>query len=175
MARLDHRPCPHARGQSIDRREVGPNSRREMSAPTPPNQRPGVETLFAQALERPATERAGFLDGACHDDPVLRQQLEALLAAHEKADALFATLPAAVGSTVKLDLAVEPTDDAVGLTLGHYTRRENLGEGGCGVVCVAGQTEPVRRRVALKVIKPGMDTRVVVARFEAERQALAMM
>ena len=66
-------------------------------------------------------------------------------------------------------------DEAVGQTLGHYKLLERLGEGGCGVVYVAEQTEPIRRRVALKVIKLGMDTKSVVARFEAERQALAMM
>src|SRR6266487_546166 len=72
------------------------------------------------------------------------------------------------------DLAAE-SDQAVGRTLGPYKLLEQVGEGGCGVVYVAEQTEPVRRRVALKVIKLGMDTKVVVARFEAERQALAMM
>src|SRR5207237_3031564 len=97
------------------------------------------------------------------------------LAAHEKADALSATLPAAVGSTVKLELADEAFDRPLGQTIGRYKLLEKLGEGGCGVVYVAEQTEPVRRRVALKVIKLGMDTRQVVARFEAERQALAMM
>src|SRR5215831_13837802 len=66
-------------------------------------------------------------------------------------------------------------DDAVGQTIGAYKLRELLGEGGCGVVYVAEQAEPVRRRVALKLIKPGMDSKQVIARFEAERQALAMM
>ena len=76
--------------------------------------------------------------------------------------------------TIKLDLA-DAKDEAVGTTIGRYKLLERLGEGGCGVVYVAEQTEPVRRRVALKVIKLGMDTKQVVARFEAERQALAMM
>src|SRR6201984_2021154 len=69
----------------------------------------------------------------------------------------------------------EAQNEAVGQTLGRYKLLERVGEGGCGVVYVAEQTEPVRRRVALKVIKLGMDTKAVVARFEAERQALAMM
>src|SRR5439155_7945222 len=120
-------------------------------------------------------ERAIFLDGACHGDPGLRQRLEALLAAHEQADGFLATQPEAVGPTVKLDLVDGPVDDAVGLTIGRYKLLEKVGEGGGGVVYVAEQTEPVRRRVALKVIKLGMDTKQVVARFEAERQALAMM
>jgi len=81
--------------------------------------------------------------------------------------------PAAAG-TMKIEFTDVP-DEAVGQTLGRYKLLERVGEGGCGVVYVAEQTEPVRRRVALKVIKLGMDTKQVVARFEAERQALAMM
>src|SRR5262249_15916238 len=75
---------------------------------------------------------------------------------------------------LKLDLA-DLAGEVVGQKIGHYKILENVGEGGCGVVYVAEQTEPVRRRVALKVIKLGMDTKQVVARFEAERQALAIM
>ena len=75
-------------------------------------------------------------------------------------------------STTQTDSAA---DETLGQTLGHYKLLEKIGEGGCGIVYVAEQTEPVRRRVALKVIKLGMDTKQVVARFEAERQALAMM
>jgi len=79
-----------------------------------------------------------------------------------------------VAATIKLDLT-DAEDEAVGTTIGRYKILEKVGEGGCGVVYVAEQTQPVRRRVALKVIKLGMDTKAVVARFEAERQALAMM
>ena len=86
---------------------------------------------------------------------------------------VYPATPAAK-ATIKLELADAP-DEAVGQTLGRYKLMERLGEGGCGVVYVAEQTQPVRRRVALKVIKLGMDTKAVVARFEAERQALAMM
>jgi hypothetical protein len=75
----------------------------------------------------------------------------------------------------KIEMAADAPDEAVGQMLGHYKLREKIGEGGCGVVYVAEQEKPVRRRVALKVIKLGMDTKQVVARFEAERQALAMM
>ena len=81
----------------------------------------------------------------------------------------------AARATVKVESTEEEPDEAVGQTLGRYKLLEKIGEGGCGVVYVAEQTEPVRRRVALKVIKLGMDTKAVVARFEAERQALAMM
>jgi len=115
----------------------------------------------------------------------LRARLEALLVAHDQPDNLVPTQAEAVRlredasarqarPTIKLDFADAP-DEAVGQTLGRYKLLERVGEGGCGVVYVAEQTEPVRRRVALKVIKLGMDTKQVVARFEAERQALAMM
>ena len=132
------------------------------------------EALFALALEKPADKRPPFLDAMCEGDSALRQRLEALLAAHDQPEALLATQAESARPTIKLDLADEP-DEAVGMTLGRYKLREKIGEGGCGTVYVAEQTEPVRRRVALKVIKLGMDTKQVVARFEAERQALAMM
>jgi eukaryotic-like serine/threonine-protein kinase len=128
--------------------------------------------LFALALEKPALERGAFLNLICGDDNALRQRLDALLAAHDAPDKLPPTPP--VKATIKLDMSDAP-DEAVGQTLGRYKLMERLGEGGCGVVYVAEQTQPVRRRVALKVIKLGMDTKAVVARFEAERQALAMM
>ena len=130
--------------------------------------------LFALAAEKPLSERSAFLQAVCGTDSALRQRLEALLAAHEQPEDALATATRAVKATIKLDLADAP-DEAVGQTLGRYKLLERVGEGGCGVVYVAEQTEPVRRRVALKVIKLGMDTKQVVARFEAERQALAMM
>jgi tRNA A-37 threonylcarbamoyl transferase component Bud32/tetratricopeptide (TPR) repeat protein len=105
----------------------------------------------------------------------LRQRLEALIAAHEQQERLLATDAPQPKATLKLEFASEPVDEAVGQMLGRYKLLEKVGEGGCGVVYVAEQTQPVRRRVALKVIKLGMDTKAVVARFEAERQALAMM
>jgi eukaryotic-like serine/threonine-protein kinase len=132
------------------------------------------EVLFALALEKPAEKRAAFLEVMCEGDPALRQRLEALLAAHDQPDNLVPTQAEAARPTINLELDDAP-DEAVGQTLGRYKLLERVGEGGCGVVYVAEQTEPVRRRVALKVIKLGMDTKQVVARFEAERQALAMM
>ena len=132
------------------------------------------EALFALALEKPAAERITFLKLICGSDEALLKRLEALLAAHEQPETLLATQADAARPTIKLDLADAP-DEAVGQTLGRYKLLERVGEGGCGVVYVAEQTEPVRRRVAVKVIKLGMDTKAVVARFEAERQALAMM
>ncbi|MBX3745848.1 MAG: protein kinase [Verrucomicrobiae bacterium] len=145
-----------------------------MNHSTMPSPQEREAALFALTAEKPVAERPAFLDAVCGQDSALRQRLEALLAAHEQpATALDApTVPAR--PTLKLDLP-EPPDEAVGQTLGRYKLLERVGEGGCGVVYVAEQTEPVRRLVALKVIKLGMDTKQVVARFEAERQALAMM
>ncbi len=155
------------------------------------------EALFQAAVQLTGPERAAFLDSACRGDSALRARLEALLAAHDQPAGVFAegaspfgvppsggpaAPPAKAGTpndpaaktTMKLEISEAP-DEAVGQTLGRYKLMERLGEGGCGVVYVAEQTQPVRRRVALKVIKLGMDTKAVVARFEAERQALAMM
>jgi hypothetical protein len=98
-----------------------------------------------------------------------------LLDAHAQPDGVLPTEAEAVLPTVRVKSAEEPPPEVVGQTIGRYKLFENVGEGGCGVVYVAEQTEPIRRRVALKVIKLGMDTKAVVARFEAERQALALM
>ena len=138
------------------------------------NTPPREETLFQSAAALPGPERAAFLDRECAGDPALRARLDTLLAAHEQSDGVLASRAEATRPTITLDLPDLP-DPAVGMTIGRYKLLEKLGEGGCGVVYVAEQTEPVRRRVALKVIKLGMDTKQVVARFEAERQALAMM
>jgi serine/threonine protein kinase len=133
-----------------------------------------VKEIFADALEKADTaERAAYLTQACGNDAQLRQQVEALLQAHEKA-AGFLEEPVATppGKTVVLST---PLTEKPGDRIGRYKLREEVGEGGCGVVYVADQEEPIRRRVALKVIKLGMDTKQVIARFEAERQALALM
>jgi len=127
------------------------------------------ESLFQAALEKSsAEERAAFLDGACRDDPALRARLDVLLEGCLGAEGFMPDPPASQPAAV-------PVIEKPGDRIGRYKLREKLGEGGCGVVYVAEQEEPVRRKVALKVIKLGMDTRNVVARFEAERQALAMM
>ena len=140
-----------------------------------PSNPPREKALFQLALEKPAEQRPAFLDAMCDGDLALRARLDALLSAHDAPDELLATKTETARPTLKIEFAEEPPDEAVGQTLGRYKLLERVGEGGCGVVYVAEQTEPVRRRVALKVIKLGMDTKQVVARFEAERQALAMM
>jgi serine/threonine protein kinase len=128
---------------------------------------PEANEIFLKALEmQAAEERRAYLDGACRSD--LRPQVEALLAASEQAGS-FLESPA-LGGTVD-----EPLTERPGTAIGPYRLMEQLGEGGMGLVFVAEQQQPVRRKVALKVLKPGMDTRQVVARFEAERQALALM
>src|SRR6266702_2661389 len=107
--------------------------------------------LFALALEKPVAERPAFLQAVCGSDRVLRQRLETLLAAHDQPGELLAIATPGLKATIKLELSDAP-DEAVGQTLGRYKLLERVGEGGCGVVYVAEQTEPVRRRVALKVI-----------------------
>jgi eukaryotic-like serine/threonine-protein kinase len=133
-------------------------------------------TLFHAALHLQAgPTRAAFLDQTCAGDTALRQRLEALLAAQEQPGG-FSSVPTVTDQGIaKREPIDTPPDEAIGQTIGRYTLLEKVGEGGCGVVYVAEQTHPIRRRVAFKVIKLGMDTKAVVARFEAERQALAMM
>jgi len=142
--------------------------------------------IFNAALELSSPgERAAYLDQACAGDKPLREQVETLLQASGEADDFFKTVvasqhpaeeqrapshPAGPPRTIVIPLTEKP-----GQKIGHYKLLQQIGEGGCGVVFMAEQEEPVRRRVALKVIKLGMDTRQVVARFEAERQALALM
>jgi serine/threonine protein kinase/tetratricopeptide (TPR) repeat protein len=141
-------------------------------ADTEESQAAREQALFSAALQRPVPERASFLDGACHGDPALRQRLAALIEANDSP----ATELADDQIAVRRVTGVRPSsDESIAQSLGRYKPLEKLGEGGCGVVYVAEQTEPVRRRVALKVIKLGMDTKAVVARFDAERQALALM
>src|SRR5262249_32983371 len=133
---------------------------------------PRANDLFLKALELPSPgERQAYLDGACAGDAALRAEVEALLEADARAgNFLESPAPGAV-DTVDLP----PAAECPGTVIGSYKLLEQIGEGGFGVVFMAEQTRPLRRKVALKVLKPGMDTRQVVARFEAERQALALM
>src|SRR5437660_1918282 len=123
--------------------------------------------IFEQALDiTPAEERPRFLTSACGKDAALLARVQALLRADESGESFLPEQPRA---TV-VAISKKPGD-----RIGRYKLLQTIGEGGCGVVYMAEQEEPVRRRVALKVIKLGMDTRSVIARFEAERQALALM
>src|SRR5262245_49111394 len=123
--------------------------------------------VFNEAKARPThSERERFLAEACRNDPELKEQVLSLLQAHEGGgDFLRNTMASPMA------LVTEKPGDRIG----RYKLLQELGEGGCGVVYMAEQEQPVRRRVALKIIKVGMDTRQVIARFEAERQALALM
>jgi serine/threonine protein kinase/tetratricopeptide (TPR) repeat protein len=132
-----------------------------------------VMSIFTDAVECDSPEaRAAVLDHACGDDAALRAEVEALLNAHDEAGNFLK------GGNSPIDLAAAAENEnveAIGTIVGQFKLLEQIGEGGMGVVYMAEQERPVHRRVALKIIKPGMDTREVIARFEAERQALAMM
>jgi serine/threonine protein kinase len=130
-------------------------------------------TVFNAARGLPVGKRAAYLDETCADDAPLRQRVEELLQAHEQA-AGFMDRPAAPDIQRTLTLSVSLAEK-VGDRIGHYKLLQQIGEGGCGVVYMAEQEQPVKRRVALKILKLGMDTKQVIARFEAERQALAVM
>jgi tetratricopeptide (TPR) repeat protein len=128
------------------------------------------QSIFLAALELPTpAERAAYLKGACGADSALLANVQELLAVHEKDDD-FLDRPPPIATVDE-----HPVTERPGSVIGPYKLMEQIGEGGMGLVFVAEQQRPVRRKVALKVIKPGMDTRQVIARFEAERQALALM
>jgi serine/threonine-protein kinase len=132
-----------------------------------------IMTIFSEALERSSPEeRAAYLDAACGRDPELRARVEALLRAHQQAGQFLQGDTAAPPPVASQE---QPLSEGPGTVIGPYKLLEPIGEGGFGVVFLAEQQQPVRRQVALKVLKPGMDSRQVVARFEAERQALALM
>ncbi len=124
--------------------------------------------IFGEALRLSVpAERQAYLDQACAGDLALRQEVESLLSAHDQAgDFLGHTIPLPAP-----DFLIE----RLGTMIGRYKLLQKIGEGGFGVVYMAEQVEPVQRKVALKIIKAGMDTKEVIARFEAERQALALM
>jgi serine/threonine-protein kinase len=140
--------------------------------------------IFDTALKKPAgTERESFLDEVCGDDRELRGRLEALLEAHDNPESFLENPAEHVLEGAEPEETLLVNHDEVLLAdvererqqVGPYKLLQQIGEGGMGIVFMAEQTEPVKRRVALKIIKPGMDSREIIARFEAERQALAMM
>ena len=137
-----------------------------MNAPTPKART--AKEIFQAAIEYYDPHQwEGYISDACSDDLAKRERVRELLRAHQQQDSFF-------------DDKEAPTSDSViterpGMQIGPYKLLQEIGEGGFGIVYMAEQLEPIRRKVALKIIKPGMDTKQVVARFEAERQALAMM
>jgi serine/threonine protein kinase len=147
-------------------------------------QSPSLRTIFEHALEIPAgLQRDAYLDNACASDTELRAEVESLLTAHANAGSfldhpaagLDRSAPRSGEGLADCTLLQTPIAERPGTVIGPYKLLQQIGEGGMGVVFMAEQSEPIQRTVALKIIKPGMDTRQVIARFEAERQALAMM
>jgi serine/threonine protein kinase/tetratricopeptide (TPR) repeat protein len=128
--------------------------------------------IFTEALRFSAEERTAYLSRVCAGDHELRRQVDDLLRSHEEAGDFLEEFPRRPTAQGRLNTQV---GEKAGDLIGRYKLLQQIGEGGCGVVFMAEQEQPVRRRVALKIIKPGMDTKSVIARFEAERQALALM
>jgi serine/threonine protein kinase len=154
-----------------------------------------IEAIFSEAIAEPDhVRRAALLDAACGNHGQLRARVEALLRAHHEAGSFMTPTAHPADGSRNGTLDAEPGDverhpfqrpsapardgtlaEGPGSVIGHYKLLQRIGEGGFGVVWMADQETPVRRRVALKIIKAGMDTKQVIARFEQERQALAMM
>jgi serine/threonine protein kinase/tetratricopeptide (TPR) repeat protein len=135
-------------------------------------EQPDIKEIFCTALEKKSrAERDAYLDEVCGPDKKLRADIETLLKAHDAAGSFLESPPVSIGGT----LDYSPLTEGPGTKIGRYKLLQLIGEGGFGVVYMAEQEEPIHRKVALKIIKLGMDTKQVIARFEAERQALAMM
>src|SRR5262245_31339770 len=130
-----------------------------------------AEAIFLAALEKATPqERVAYVEGACADDAGLLSRVQELLKAHDQSHGPFDVPPPGIAGTI-----AESITETAGMVIGPYKLIEPIGEGGMGTVWMAQQTEPVKRVVALKLIKAGMDSKQVIARFEAERQALALM
>jgi eukaryotic-like serine/threonine-protein kinase len=149
---------------------LNPRTRRDAAVMVDPIR---AKSVFVAAVEKSPAERTAFLDEAVGEDTALRQRVEALIQAHDDPDSFLDKVGVQLPTVGHTPLA--PLAERVGTLIGPYKLLQQIGEGGMGVVWMAEQTQPVQRKVALKVIKPGMDSRQVIARFEAERQALAMM
>ena len=126
--------------------------------------------IVAEALEiEDANERLAFVEKMCNGKPLLRERVDAMLRFQNENSSFLAE------PSFDHNIIIEPTGETIGSTIGKYKLLEQIGEGGFGTVYLAKQLEPVVRKVALKIVKLGMDTRQVIARFNAEQQALAMM
>jgi tetratricopeptide (TPR) repeat protein/serine/threonine protein kinase len=135
-----------------------------------------ILTIFGEALDAPSLEaQAAYLDKACGGDAALRERVEALLLSHREAGGFLPAETSAFEHRRPMPGNEPACREGPGSVIGPYKLLQQIGEGGMGIVYMAEQTEPVRRMVALKIIKAGMDSRQVIARFEAERQALALM
>jgi TonB family protein len=135
-----------------------------------------AETIFSAALELPPDKRQDYLASACGEDMELRKLVDALLRAHEAPAGFLPEEHAAMSTGARAALNIQPvTTEQVGDYIGRYKLLQKIGEGGCGVVYMAEQEEPVRRKVAIKVMKLGMDSEQGLARFEVERDALTLM
>src|SRR5262249_32836485 len=131
-----------------------------------------AEEVFLAAVEKDTpAERAAYLDSVCGQDPQLRARVEGLLRSHQQAGS-FLEQPLFATTAI---MQTSSTAEQAGSVIGPYRLLEPLGEGGMGTVFLAEPSRPVQRRVALKIIKPGMGSAQVLARFEAERQVLALM
>lgn len=139
---------------------------------------PDLKSILARALEiKSREERQAYVDQTCAGNDSLRAEVDGLLAAADNAGSFMNRPPVVAAPEAKLAATIigSPLQEGPGTIIGPYKLLQQIGEGGFGVVYMAAQERPVRRNVALKIIKPGMDSREVIARFEAERQALAMM
>jgi eukaryotic-like serine/threonine-protein kinase len=137
-----------------------------------PSEAHGIEAILAAAVEMDSeAARRAFVERACGADADLKRRLEDLIANHFRAGSFLEAPAAAPASTVD----VPAVSEGPGMRIGPYKLLQQIGEGGMGTVFMAEQSVPVQRKVALKLIKPGMDSSQVIARFEAERQALALM
>jgi serine/threonine protein kinase len=132
-----------------------------------------VYVLFTEALRLSVELRRDYLERECAGDQVLKKEVETLLLLHHKKDTFLDNIPPEV--TARLDQESSQSLEHWGDKIKNYRLLRKIGEGGCGIVFLAEQIEPIRRQVALKIIKPGMDSKSVIARFEAERQALALL
>jgi serine/threonine protein kinase len=133
------------------------------------------EAIFNEALRKtPGSERETYLEQVCTGRADLQREVEDLLAAHERTRGILESPPVGLSKAGEAEEA-SVAFPAEGTIIGRYKLLERIGEGGMGAVYMAEQAQPVRRRVAIKIIKPGLDTKQVIARFEAERQALALM
>jgi serine/threonine protein kinase len=145
-------------------------------------QTPGFDTIFCAAIEIASPEdRAAYLAQVCGDNVELRGRVQRLVDAHFQAGSFLEKPQLEIGATAAFvaapteSFALDSFQDGPGTVIGHYKLLEQIGEGGMGSVWMAQQTEPVKRTVAVKLIKSGSDSKAVLARFEAERQALALM